>query len=222
MPNPRSDRSRILIAALIGLALFFRGPLLHSQGLRLSWDASIGLNGDAGRFSISAFRHVGVVPDRWSFGFGVRATAYAGAVTEFRNRGTVSGPLDATVPIDPAVYGINAVVATDLRVAGPVHLEFNLDLAGLAGGPVRRTGTLDAKPATGSLFLYGSRDRGSLNSELAVSLALSPRVRLRGGTSHYVVGYTVTDRSAGSQVAAPKSRYHRFFTVPFLAISLGR
>lgn len=221
MPNATSDHPRMLSALLISLVLFLRSPLLHAQGLRMSWDASIGLSKGAGRFSISAFRHIGLVPGRWSFGVGVRATAYAGAVTEFRNRGTEAGALTAMVPIDPAVYGINAVIGTDLRVAGPVHLEFNLDVAGLAGGPVYRTGTLDAKPATGSLFLYESRDRGSLNSELAVSLALSPRLRVRGGSSHYVIGYGVADRGSGAQAAAPRSRYQRFFTVPFLAISLG-
>lgn len=220
--NARFDRPHILAAGLIGLALFLWSPLLHSQGLRMSGDASIGLNKDAGRFSISAFRHLGVVPGRWSLGVGLRATAYAGAVTDFRNRGTVAGALAAKVPIDPAVYGINAVVGTDLRVAGPVHLEFNLDVAGLAAGPVYQTGTLDAKPATGSLFLYGSRDRGSLSSELAFSLALSPRLRVRAGSSHYVLGYRVADRGSGAQAAAPRSRYQRFFTVPFVAISLGR
>jgi len=222
MPNLTSDRPGLLAAVLLGLALFLRSPLLHSQGLGISWDASIGLNGDAGRFSIGAFKHVGLLPGRWFVGAGVRATAYAGAVTDFRNRGTVTGALAARVPIDPAVYGINAVVATDLRVAGPVHLEFNLDVAGLATGPAYRTGSLDASPASGSLFLYGSRDRGSLNSELAVSLALTPRLRLRVGSSHYVLGYRVADRSSGTAAAAPKSRYQRFFTVPFLALSLGR
>jgi hypothetical protein len=222
MPDLTSDRQRLLAAVLIGLALFLRNPLLHSQGLRMSWDASIGLNADGGRFSISTFRHVGLVPGRWSVGVGVRTTAYAGAVTDFRNRGTVTGALTAQVPIDPAVYGINAVVATDLRVAGPIHLEFNLDVAGFATGPAYRTGSLEAKPESGSLFLYGSRDRGSLNSELAVSLALTPRLRLRGGSSHYVLGYGVADGSSGAPASTPKSRYQRFFTVPFLAICLGR
>jgi hypothetical protein len=218
MRVPDFASGRFLPAALIGLALLFPGTLL-GQGPRMSWDASIGLNGDAGRFSLAAFRHLPVVPDRWSIGVGIRASAYAGAVADFRNRGTVSGMLTEHVPIDPAVYGINAAVATDLRVAGPVHLEFNLDVAGLAAGPTRHAGALEAEPATGSLFLYESRDRGSLNSELAVSLNVSPRFRLRAGSSHYVLGYTVTDRSAGT---AFRSRYQRFFTVPFLAVSLER
>lgn len=219
MPISRSAGRHFLPAALLGLALLQPGTLLHAQGLRMSWDASIGLDGDAARFSLAAFRHVGIVPDRWSVGLGLRATAYGGAVADFRNRGTVTGALTDRVSIDPAVYGVNAAVATDLRVAGPVHLEFNLDLAGFAWGPERRTGSVEASPSTGSLFLYESRDRGSLNSELAVSLVLSPRFRLRAGSSHYVLGYTVTDRSSG---AAVKSRYQRFFTVPFVAISLGR
>jgi hypothetical protein len=222
MPNLTSDPPRILIISLILLALFVRNPPLHAQGLGTSWDVSIGLNGDAGRFSIGAMRDVDLVPGRWSVGTGVRATAYAGAVTDFRNRGTVTGALVTRVPIDPAVYGINAVVATDLRIAGPVHLQFNLDVAGFAAGPAYRSGSLDASPASGSLFLYGSRDRGSLNSELAVSIALTPRLRLRAGSSHYVLGYRVADRSSGTGAAAPTSRYQRFFTVPFLALSLGR
>jgi hypothetical protein len=207
-------------AFFLGLVLLLMpGSLLRAQGLRMSWDASVGFNGDAGRFSLAAIRHVGVIPGRWSVGLGIRATAYGGAAADFRNRGTVAGALTDRVSIDPAVYGINAAVATDLRVAGPVHLEFNLDLAGFAAGLERRTGPLEARPATGSLFLYESRDRGSLNSELAVSLALSPRFRLRAGSSHYVLGYTVTDRSSGTPLV---SRYQRFFTVPFLALSLGR
>ena len=204
----------------LGLVLLLMpGSLLRAQGLRMSWDASIGLDGDAGRFSLAGFRHLGIVPDRWSIGLGLRATAYAGATADFLNRGTVAGALTDRVSIDPAVYGINGAVATDLRVAGPVHLEFNLDLAGFEVGPERRTGSIEARPSNGSLFLYESRDRGSLNSELAVSLPLSSRVRLRAGSSHYVLGYTVTDRSSGAPLV---SRYQRFFTVPFLAISLGR
>jgi hypothetical protein len=207
-------------AFLLGVVLLLMpGSPLRAQGLRMSWDASAGFDGDAGRFSLAGFRHVGIVPGRWSVGLGLRATAYGGAAADFRNRGTVAGALTDRVSIDPAVYGINAAVATDLRVAGPVHLEFNLDLAGIAAGPERRSGSLEARPSNGSLFLYESRDRGSLNSELAVSLALSPRFRLRAGSSHYVLGYTVTDRSSGVPVRA---RYQRFFTVPFLAITLGR
>lgn len=207
-------------AFFLGLVLLIvPGSLLRAQGLRMSWDVSAGFDGDAGRLSLAGFRHVGIVPGRWSVGLGLRATAYGGAAADFRNRGTVAGALTDRVSIDPAVYGINAAVATDLRVAGPVHLEFNLDLAGIAAGPERQSGSLEARPSNGSLFLYESRDRGSLNSELAVSLVLSPRFRLRAGSSHYVLGYSVTDRSSGAPLA---SRYQRFFTVPFLAISLGR
>ena len=207
-------------SALFALACCFPGGRLLAQGLRLSLDLSAGLDGGVGRVAVAAFRHTSLAPDRWSVGAGLRATGYAGQVASFRNRGTVSGNLAANVPIDPLVSGLNVAVATDIRIAGPVHLEFNLDVAGVAVGPTRRSGNLEAKPATGSLFLYASRDRGSLNSELAVSIALSRRLRLRGGLSHYVLGYRVTDTVAipGDRFGA---RYQKFFTAPFVAVGFA-
>lgn len=64
----------------------------------------------------------------------------------------------------------------------------------------------------------GAADRGSLNSAFYVGVTASRRVRVRAGLSHFVLGYRVTDRSSAS---APSSRYQRFETVPFLAVSLG-
>ena len=55
------------------------------------------------------------------------------------------------------------------------------------------------------------------DSEFFVSLRVAPRVRVRGGASHYVTNYTVTDTAA---VGAPNSRYQKFQTVPFIAVRL--
>src|SRR6266852_4898589 len=78
-------------------------------------------------------------------------------------------------------------------------------------------GSLSETPQGFSYFRYGSGDHGALNSEFFVSLRVAPRVRVRGGASHYVTNYTVTDTAA---VGAPNSRYQKFQTVPFIAVRL--
>jgi hypothetical protein len=185
-------------------------------------DGSLGIGSDAARAALGAFHRVTLVPERAWFGFGLRATAYTGDPQDFTNRGLQQGGLAASLPIDPAVYGLNAALAGDLQLVGRLGLGFNLDLIGVATGPARQSGAIEAKPAVGSMFRYGSADRGSLNSEFFVSLAVARRVHIRVGSSHFVLGYEVTDRSGGGQTAAARSRYQRFFTVPFVAVSLAR
>src|SRR2546425_1356566 len=86
---------------------------------------------------------------------------------------------------------------------------------GVATGPTRTSGSLSEKPQGFSYFRYGSGDHGALNSEFFVSLRVAPRVRVRGGASHYVTTYTVTDTAAGG---APSNRHQKFQTVPVIAV----
>ncbi len=88
---------------------------------------------------------------------------------------------------------------------------------GVATGPTWTAGSLSEKLQGLSYFRYGSGDHGALNSEFFVSLRVPPRVRVRGGASHYVTNYTVTDTAA---VGAPSSRYQKFQRVPFIACRL--
>ena len=67
------------------------------------------------------------------------------------------------------------------------------------------------EPARGSLFIYGDRDRGSLNSEFFLGLQAGSALTLRGGVSHYVTGYR-------GMAGGASTRYLRFDTVPFLAL----
>lgn len=190
---------------------------LHAQLRPDVVDLSVGAGGGSARAAVAVFRHVDVAAGRARLAYGLRLTAYGGDALDFTNRGTTRGELAAKLPIDPAVYALNAAVAGELRVAGPLGVGFNLDLLGVAAGPTRTGASVEATPSRASVFQYGSTDRGSLNSEFYVSVTASRRVRVRAGLSHFVLGYRVTDQSAGGTT----ERYQRFETVPFLAVRLG-
>ncbi len=183
----------------------------------ISLDVSVGAKGGAQRAAASVWYPVVHVAGRLPLGLGARVSSYGGDPIGYTNRGTVQGSLASTVLIDPAVYALNGAVFGELDLTNLVALGANLDLIGVATGPTRTAGSLSKKPQGLSYFRYGSRDHGALNSEFFVSLRVASRVWVRGGASHYVTNYTVTDTAA---VGAPSSRYQKFQTVPFIAVRL--
>jgi hypothetical protein len=134
----------------------------------------------------------------------------------YRNRETSQAGLTPTLPIDPGVVGLAAGVAGELPI-GALALGANLDLVGVSAGARWTQGDLRGEPETASYFQYGAADHGALNSEFYVALRLNPRLTIRGGLSHYVTNYVVTDTGAAGQ---PSARYQRFETVPFAALRL--
>lgn len=210
----RPHAARSLQTALCLAAL---GAPLAAQRPSISLDASVGATGAAQRAAVSAWRPVVHFAGDLRLGLGVRVSAYAGEPTDYTNRGTVQGSLPPSATIDPSVYALNGAVFGELGLSDHVALGANLDLVGVATGPTRTAGTLVQKPQAFSSFRYGSADRGALNSEFFVSLRVASRMRVRGGVSHYVTNYTVTDPATAG---APSSRYQRFETVPFVAVNL--
>ena len=190
---------------------------LAAQHSPISLDASVGAKGGAQRAAVSVWYPVVHLAGRLPLGLGVRVSSYGGDPIDYTNRGTVQGSLASTVSIDPAVYALNGAVFGELDLTNLLALGANLDVIGVAAGPTRTAGSLSEKPQGLSYFRYGSRDHGALNSEFFVSLRVTPRVRVRGGASHYVTNYTVTDTAAAG---APSSRYQKFQTVPFIAVRL--
>ena len=173
-------------------------------------DLSGGLRDHAGRAAVSASWSVQLGP--LSLGAGPRLTTYQGRPQLLRRRAGTTVGLPDSVRLDPSLAGLNLMVAGELTVVGPVTLGANLDLLGVALGPTRSVAGNDFQPGRGSLFLYGHRDRGSLNSELYLRLRGSGPWAVRGGVSHYVIGYTAS-------LAGRQDRYNRFHTVPFVAIT---
>ncbi len=202
------------------LAIVFLGCTLGTTSFAApsrSWmlDASVGAKAGAYRVSLSGWRSIFDHAGRVRLGLGLRASAFGGDRVDYDNRGTVEGNLAESLPIDPSVYALNFAVSGEVDLVSRLALGANLDVFGVATGPTRRTGALEAKVQSGSYFRFGTSDRGALNSEYFALIRVTPRVAIRAGFSHYVTDYRVTDHStAGS----PSSRYQNFDTVPFVAI----
>ncbi len=196
---------RIFLLAVVG-------PLAVTpvQGQRLDLDGSFGYGSDAWRASLSSQWRLSV-GSRLALGAGARLTYYAGEAGEYRNQGATAIALPATLEIDPSVWGLNLMVSGQVRLIRRLIAGANIDVAGIAGGPDRSAGGASLEPAPWSLLLYGDDDRGSLNSEFFLGYDLDDRFQLRGGVSHYVVGYRASDGTTDT-------RYLRFDTVPFLAL----
>lgn len=210
----RHSRRPLLLTAFCAATL---GTPLGAQLPPISLDASLGANGGAQRAAVSVWYPVVRLDGRLHLGLGARVSAYAGDPIGYTNRGTVQGSLASSVTIDPAVYALNGAVFGELGLSNLVALGANLDFVGVATGPTRTAGSLAEKPQAFSYFRYGSADHGALNSEFFVSLRVAPRFLVRAGVSHYVTNYMVTDTAAGG---APSSRYQKFQTVPFVAVTL--
>ena len=184
----------------------------------MAWDLSAGFGGGAGRIATAGWLPFDLAQGRVRIAIGMRITGFGGETRSFENRDGVQGALASTLPVDPSVYALNVAVASEVRLGARLGVGANIDLAGVAAGPRRVAGAVELQPTRWSVLQVGNGDRGSLNSELYLSLGISHRVRVRAGASHYVLGYRGTDSASGSQ---PSARYQRFETVPFVAVRLG-
>ena len=182
-----------------------------AQAQRFAWDGSIGVSSDAWRAAATALWRV-EVGRSLRLGVGARLSHYGGETSSYRSPDEDrSAALPLRVRLAPSVWGLNLAVEGQVRLIGPLTAGANLDLSGIATGGSRRDSGLKLEPARGSLFMYGDRDRGSLNSEFFLGLQTGSALALRAGVSHYVTGYRGTAGGAST-------RYLRFDTVPFLAL----
>ena len=195
-------------------------PARHATVIDLTAASGAGLHSVAG----AAWRLWGLdAGGRFQAGLGLRASHFFGSDLTFDSQ---TGPADATLQVvEPRSLALNAALHLRARVAGPVSLGFNIDLAGLTFGPYRpgqRNYVLPpgglpprpnrepdvTEPVFGNLLLGGSRDQGSLNSELYASLALP-----RGFSARVGFGHVVTAQAVGSE------RYRRFRNQVMLGLS---
>lgn len=186
------------------------GAALPASAQQVDLDGSLGVSDRTWRVALASQWRL-TVGSRLTLGTGLRLTHYNGEPSSYRNQGAVNAALPERLDIDPAVWGLNLIVSAQARVVGSLAAGANIDLIGVAAGPSRQSGTADVKPSRGSLLLYGDNDRGSLNSEFFLAVAVGRRIELRGGLSHYVTGYRASDGTIAT-------RYLRFETVPFLGI----
>lgn len=197
-----------LLLSLPLLAAAQAAPGRHATVLDLTGAAGPSLN----YASVAGWRLWGLDPaGRFQVGLGVRGSYY------FADALTLDAPQEGFSLLSvtsPRIGAVNAAFHLRARVTGPLRVGFNLDLGGLSFGP-ERTSSFDVKttpqtaqPTSGNLLLGGSKDRGSLNSELYASVALPAGLSVRLGYSHLVAGY----EAAGS-------RYRRFYNLAALGLS---
>jgi hypothetical protein len=215
-PRTRGAGVVIRVPCIVLCAAFTLATPPAAQERAWSVDASLGVGPDAGRGALSAWREVLKAPLKARLSAGLRASLYVAMSSAFENRDAVQDELQSRLDIDPGVAGANVAVGVELPL-GPVVLGANLDLLGIAAGSRWTRAALEGTPETLSYFLYGSADRGALNSEYYVLIGLRPSLALRIGASHYVTNYLVTNTTASGR---PRARYQRFETVPFAALRL--
>ncbi|HSE66896.1 MAG TPA: hypothetical protein VLB12_07915 [Gemmatimonadales bacterium] len=195
-----------LVVTLIALSVLV-SPQVMAQ--RLTWSASVGAGGGSWRAATAASWHVQVNP--WlQLSLGPRLTRFGGNTKSYRIHDAGSTTLPANLSLAPEVWALNVAVGAEVQPVDLFALGANLDLAGLATGSALSTADATLEPARWSLFRYGHRDLGSLNSEAYIAVPLR-HLRIRAGISHFVTGYTVSGQSS--------ARYLRFDTVPFLGVT---
>lgn len=195
------------------LVLTLLAPIPAARAQRVAVDLSIGHSGEHDRTAVSFLAQL--PGGLFHLAAGLRGTRYRGDPVGFPRRdGDPEGPAGETViPVD--AWSANLMVEAGIALLPLVTLGFNLDLAGIAWGSTATiAGGVEASPASPSSFRYGNADRGSLNSEVFLAAGLGRLVRVRGGLSHYVVGYDVTGPGG-------TSRTNRFFNALFVAVRLG-
>ncbi|MDJ0365031.1 hypothetical protein QMK33_07690 [Hymenobacter sp. H14-R3] len=204
---------RYFLPLLLGLPLLApaqTAPGRHATMLDLTGAAGPTLN----YTSIAGWRLWGLdAAGRFQAGVGVRGSYYFADALALDPQGGATQQL--FVP-SPRTGAVNVAFHVRARVAGPLRLGFNLDVGGVSFGPTRavtfeRTNNIGAaQPTSGNLLLGGSKDRGSLNSELYASLALPADLSVRVGYSHIVTGY---------EEVGPDARYRRFRNLAALGLS---
>lgn len=208
------SRTRAVALALLLAVPWPVAAVAAQRGVAL--DVSLGGAAKAQRAALAVWRPL-LQWRRAMVGAGLRASAYGGAPAAYALRGAASATFPDLLVIDPAVGALDLAVFSEFALGRRLALGFNLDLLGVAAGPRRPAGALDAEPQTGSVFRYGDADRGALNSEFYAALRLGGRWRVRAGASHYVTNYLVSGAGPGAE----RARYQRFETVAFVALARG-
>jgi hypothetical protein len=131
-----------------------------------------------------------------------------------------------TLLIGTSLAALNAGIIAAYRVAPRVTVGFSLDLVGASVGQTSDgisrarnaalNGPVRASPTSGNVFLAGRADRGTLNSEFAITWWAGEGRALRGGFNHFVAEVTTA-----TALADGNARFRRSLTLPFVAVVWG-
>lgn len=194
----------------------------------LRWDLTAGNGNGATSASVGVVKFHRAGTDRLRVGLGLRATYVAGdlKLSPAGAKNVPAGVID-TLFLSAGALMVNVSGHFGVIVTDRLRLGLNIDLAGVGTGASRNASyrasaatartTVKASPTAANLFLYGSKDRGSLNSEFFAAWELSDRLTLRGGLSHQLVEYEA-DRTLSSNT----QRFRSYSNLLFLGLRLAR
>lgn len=226
----RSPHRRLVFAATAALVAF--APSLHAQSMMrppVRWDLTLGNGEGVTSVSLGAVRLRDVFPgNRLRVGLGLRTTFVTGEqrLTPAGAKNVPPGVID-TLTVKAAAFMLNVAGHVGVVLTSRLDVGLNIDLAGVGFGASRdatyrasagaSATAVDASPATGNLFLYGSNDRGSLNSEFFVSWKARDRITLRGGLSHQLTEY-----KAERVLTSNTDRFRHYSNLIFVGARLTR
>ena len=213
------------------LMLAFASTSLAAQAMPVGgfrWDITAGTGNSATSVSLGATKMKPVMSQRVLLGLGLRTTFVTGdlKLTPAGAKNVPAGVIDTLFVSSAAlmlnVSGHAAVVLTPRLQAG-----MNIDLVGVGTG-ASRTGSyrasagvartsVSASPSGTNVFLYGSKDQGSLNSEFFAAWALNDRYTVRGGLSHQLVEY-----EAERTLSSNTKRFRSYSNLIFLGLRVAR
>lgn len=213
--------SLCLFAACAGPALLALAPA-SARAAEVLYDLALAADSNARILSVGAARrHFFFPARRLSLGYGARASMLTGRVELSPVR--ADGAEDRLLLDNVRLATLNASVHAAVRLSEPLEAGFNLDVAGgslggSTGGSYRPAGGgppvgVSASPAKGNLFLFGSNDEGSLNSEFYAALRISPALSLRAGLSHFLTEYR-----ADRELPGGRRSFRRFSNLLFVGL----
>ena len=162
------------------------------------------------------------------FGLGLRATFGAGdlKLTPAGAKNVPAGVID-TLSLSASAVMLNISGHASVLLTDRLEAGFNIDLAGVAAGSdktasYRASGaapatSVTASPSSTNVFLYGSKDQGSLNSEFFAAWRATNRVTVRGGLSHQLVEY-----KAARVLTSNTDRFRQYSNLAFVGLRIGR
>ena len=196
---------------------------------RTNWEFTAGTGSNLSSVSAGIVRSTKRMLDGYvRFGLGLRATFATGdlKLTPAGAKNVPAGVID-TLSLSSSALMLNVSGHASVLLTDRLEAGLNIDLAGVGAGSDRNASyrastsaaatSVNASPSSTNLFLYGSNDRGSLNSEFFGAWRATDRVTIRGGLSHQLVEYRAT-RTLSSNT----DRFRRYSNLAFVGIRIGR
>ncbi len=216
-------------SALLLLALASPVAAQSLVNVNQAVDFAFGNGGGATTLSVGITKFGGVGNlTRIRFGVGLRGTLGTGTLALTPQGATRVPPsIKDTLRISVAPISINVAAHLGVLITERLMAGFNIDVFGLTA-PGSRSGIytenqgaaaegVNGQAASTNLFLGGSRDRGTLNSQFFAMWSFAERYAIKGGLSHQRFEYQ-TD----VELASNTNRFHTFANLVFIGVQIAR